>query len=337
MIETTKNINLKPYNTFGFGVNAKEFITCSSIKSITQALSYLKEKKQPFLILGGGSNILFSKNFDGLVIYPALSDISILKQDDQHVWVEAGAGLEWDNLVEYCVNNNWYGIENLSYIPGHVGASPVQNIGAYGTEVKDCITSVKGIYIDTIQPFELSNSQCHFAYRQSIFKAELKHKTIITSVVFKLNKQAELNLSYGPVKEQVEANGELSLKNVRQTIIDIRKSKLPEPEELGNAGSFFKNPIISYAAFESIKNKFDNIPHYKIDDNQVKVPAGWLIEQSGWKGKSIGQAGVHHKQALVLINKGQATGADIIHLANTIIREIKAKFNIDIEPEVNII
>jgi len=337
MIESIKNIDLKPFNTFGFSAKAKEFITCTHIDQITEALNYLKQNPQPYLILGGGSNILFSKDFNGLIIHPQLNNISLLKENNNEVWLEVGAGIEWDKLVEYSVDKNWGGLENLSHIPGHVGASPVQNIGAYGVEAKDCINTVKGIFIDSGEAFELSNSACQFDYRQSIFKSQLKHKTIITSVVFKLNKQPKLNLSYGPVKELIEANGEHSLKAVRQTIIDIRKSKLPEPEEFGNAGSFFKNPIISQPAFNTLQNKFPKVPHYPIDENNIKVPAGWLIEQTGWKGKNIGQAGVHSKQALVLINKGKATGADVIHLANTIIDAVKDQFNICISPEVNII
>jgi len=337
MIETLKNIDLKSYNTFGFSAKAKEFIACSSLSDIQNALNYLNNNEQPYLILGGGSNILFSSDFNGLIIHPTLSEIAIIKEDEQHVWLEAGAGVEWDYLVEYCVHKNWYGIENLAYIPGNVGASPVQNIGAYGVEVKDCIDSVKGFFIENAKQFNLNNKDCQFGYRQSIFKADLKNKTIITSVIFKLSKKADFKLSYGHVKEQVEASGELTLKNVRQTIIDIRKSKLPEPEEFGNAGSFFKNPIISQASFDTLKNKHQDVPSYPIDEQHVKVPAGWLIEQAGWKGKTIGHAGVHSKQALVLINTGKANGSDIITLSNAIIADIKTKFNIDMIPEVNIV
>ena len=337
MIESIKNIDLKPFNTFGISVRAKEFISCQDLEGVKEALAQLKSHPQAHLILGGGSNILFSKDFDGLIIHPDLTDIAVLKDDDTHVWIEVGAGVKWDDLVEHCVNNKWYGLENLSYIPGCVGACPVQNIGAYGVEAKDCIETVKGVYIDSAESFELKNSQCNFAYRHSIFKAELKNKTLITSVVFKLSKKVGFNLSYGSVQEQVEATGEVSLKNVRQTIIAIRKSKLPEPEEFGNAGSFFKNPIISRSAFEALKRKCLDMPHYPIDNDSVKIPAGRLIEQAGWKGKSIGRAGVHSRQALVLINRGNAAGADVIYLADTIIADVKARFGVCIEPEVNII
>jgi UDP-N-acetylmuramate dehydrogenase len=240
-------------------------------------------------------------------------------------------------LVEYCVEHEWYGLENLSYIPGHVGASPVQNIGAYGVEAKDTIESVKGFFISDGNTFELNNAECQFAYRQSIFKSTMKNKTIISSVVFKLNKTESYTLNYGPVKAEVEKKGPLSLRNIRETIIEIRKSKLPEPEELGNAGSFFKNPIIDIELFKQLQKQYESIPNYPIDEKQIKVPAGWLIEQSGWKGKAIGDAAVHDKQALVLVNKGNASGQDILNLAYQIINDIHKKFGITIEPEVNII
>ncbi len=337
MTQIQNNFQLKTYNTFGFDVTCKSYISCHSNTELQEALTFLKKYPQPYLILGGGSNILFSKNFEGLIIHPLMNKISILKENDAHIWVEADAGVVWDDLVEHCVNNQWYGLENLSYIPGNVGASPVQNIGAYGVEAKDGIESVKGIYIESLEFFELTNEECRFGYRQSKFKNELKNKVIISSVVFKLNKTEEFNLSYGPVKEQVEKSGPITLQSVRSTIIDIRKSKLPEPDELGNAGSFFKNPVIDQQLFTTLQSKYASIPHYPLEGNLVKVPAGWLIEQAGWKGKSINQAAVHNKQALVLVNKGGATGSDIIHLAERIIDDIREQFGISIEPEVNII
>jgi len=337
MIDIKTDINLLPYNTFGFSTKAKKFILCPDNESIKQALQYIKSSQRPYFILGGGSNVLFSNDFDGVIIHPTLQQISIVKEDNKQIWIEAGAGVEWDYLVEYTVKNNWYGLENLSYIPGNVGASPVQNIGAYGVEVKDCIELVKGYNIDSMEAFEYGNQQCAFAYRQSIFKSELKNKTIITSVVFRLDKEGTFKLDYGPVKEQVEKNGDISLANVRQTIIDIRKSKLPEPEELGNAGSFFKNPIISIEKFKQVKKQHPNIPSYSVDEQNVKIPAGWLIDQAGWKGKSMGDAAVHDKQALVLVNKGNAEGKDILNLANRIIESVKSSYNIGIEPEVNIL
>ncbi|MCU4156946.1 UDP-N-acetylmuramate dehydrogenase [Carboxylicivirga sp. A043] len=337
MINTTNKVDLSTYNTFGIKATAKELIACHTVESIKEALHYLRENPQPYFILGGGSNILFCNDFDGLIIHPQLSTIELIKEDESHVWIEVGAGVEWDVFIEHCVNNKWYGLENLSYIPGNVGASPVQNIGAYGVEAKDCIETVKGFYIENAEAFELSNADCHFAYRQSIFKSELKNKIIISSVVYKLNKTESYTLDYGPVKEEVEKKGVISLKNVRQTIIGIRKSKLPEPEELGNAGSFFKNPIIEVDHFLQLQNQFESIPNYPIDSKHIKVPAGWLIEQTGWKGKAIGDAAVHNKQALVLVNKGNASGQDILNLAQQIIEDVKKKFGISIEPEVNIL
>ncbi len=337
MIQTQHNFNLKPYNTFGLDVTCSSFISCESIADVQEALAYLKQHPQAYLVLGGGSNVLFNTNFNGLIIHPVMKDITIIDENDEHVWLEAEAGVVWDDLVKYCVSNQWFGLENLSYIPGNVGASPVQNIGAYGVEVKDCIERVKGFYLDSTEPFEIDNAACQFAYRQSIFKTELKHKTLITSVVFKLNKAEKYHLNYGPIREQVEKNGEITLENLRSTIIDVRKSKLPEPDELGNAGSFFKNPIISKEQFTPLQERYNNIPHYQVDENQVKVPAGWLIEQSGWKGKAIGNAAVHNKQALVLVNKGDASGSDILTLAQKIIDDVKTQFGIVIEPEVNII
>ncbi|WP_430815244.1 UDP-N-acetylmuramate dehydrogenase [Carboxylicivirga sp. RSCT41] len=337
MINTTNKVSLRQYNTFGIDATAKELIICNTIESIQEALSYLNNNPQPYLVLGGGSNILFRNDFDGIVIHPCLTEIELIKEDEKNVWLEAGAGVEWDELVKYSVDHNWYGLENLSYIPGNVGASPVQNIGAYGVEAKDTIVSVKGFYIADASRFELSNEECCFSYRQSIFKSKLRNKTVISSVIFKLNKTESYTLNYGHVKEELEKRGKLSLNNVRQTIIDIRKSKLPEPEELGNAGSFFKNPVIDLEHFKKLQSNYESIPNYPVESKHVKVPAGWLIEQSGWKGKAIGDAAVHNKQALVLVNKGNASGQDIIDLAQQIINDVCEKFGITIEPEVNII
>ncbi|WP_430809285.1 MULTISPECIES: UDP-N-acetylmuramate dehydrogenase [unclassified Carboxylicivirga] len=337
MIQIKHDFQLKSFNTFGFDITAGEYIACHNNTEVAKALAYVQQQNKPFLVLGGGSNILFSQNFEGTIIHPIMNNITKVRENEEYIWLEASAGVVWDDLVAYCVDRNWYGLENLSYIPGNVGASPVQNIGAYGVEVKDCIESVKGYYIADGHPFEMSNADCHFAYRQSIFKGELKNKTLITSVIFKLNKSASFHLSYGPVKEQVQKNGRLTLSNVRNTIIDIRRSKLPEPEELGNAGSFFKNPVINCEAFSTLQEQHGDVPHYPLDNSMVKVPAGWLIEKAGWKGKSMGRAAVHTQQALVLVNKGGATGYEVLHLAQQIIQDVQAMFGISIEPEVNIL
>nr|WP_321452344.1 UDP-N-acetylmuramate dehydrogenase [uncultured Carboxylicivirga sp.] len=337
MLSIKKNANLKSYNTFGLNVRAKELIECDNTPDLIEAINYLQTNPQPFLIVGGGSNLLFSKDFEGLIIHPTIMGIEIFQEDEKSVYIKAGAGVEWDDLVAFCVKNNYYGLENLSYIPGNVGASPVQNIGAYGVEVKDCIDKVHGIFINDGSSFTMTNAECMFDYRYSIFKNELKNKIIVTSVVFKLIKEAELNLSYGPVKEELSKKDKSDLKTLRETIIEIRKSKLPDPGETGNAGSFFKNPVIQRSRYEALLKKHPNIPHYIISEDLIKIPAGWLIDQSGWKGKSIGGASVHEKQALVLINKNNASAHDIMQLSNAIINDIKNRFQITLEPEVNII
>lgn len=337
MLSIIKDADLKPYNTFGLQAKAKELAICPDMESLLQIIKNLHQNPRPYFVIGGGSNLLFSKDFDGLLIHPTIDGINIINENNENVWIEVGAGVDWDELVNHCVSNNWYGLENLSYIPGNVGSSPVQNIGAYGVEVKDCIESVKGFFIDNGESFEMTNNECQFAYRYSIFKGKLKNKIIIGSVVFKLKKNGALNLSYGPVKEETLKKGKPSLQNLRETIIEIRKSKLPEPTEKGNAGSFFKNPIIPLKQYQKLIEQHPSMPHYPIDQKFVKVPAGWLIDQAGWKGQSNGGAAVHEKQALVLINNNNASANDVIGLAQIIIADIKNKFNITLDPEVNII
>ncbi|MCU4175112.1 UDP-N-acetylmuramate dehydrogenase [Carboxylicivirga sp. N1Y90] len=337
MPQILKNVNLKPYNTFGLEVHAKELAVCSSLEQLLECIHDLNSNPQKHMVIGGGSNLLFSSDYNGRLIHPLIEGIEILDQNTEEVWIEVGAGFEWDDLVQYCVENNWYGIENLSYIPGKVGASPVQNIGAYGVEVQDCIESVKGIHLETGKPFSYTKEECQFAYRQSIFKSALKNKVVIVSVVYKLSKKEVFNLSYGPVKEEINRIGKPTLQLVRNTITAIRKSKLPEPEVLGNAGSFFKNPVVEQVVFESIASRYDKVPSYLLDNNKVKIPAAWLIEKAGWKGKSLGQAAVHDNQALVIINKGKAQAQEIIELSKHIIMDVEEKFAITLEPEVNII
>lgn len=337
MLNIQQNISLKSFNTFGIDVKANQLTICSNEEDLQEYLQDSDRLPQPLLVLGGGSNLLFTQNFEGTIIYPRIKGMTVIKENKDSIWLQAGAGETWDDLVAYCVANNWYGLENLSYIPGNVGASPVQNIGAYGVEAKDCIDSVNGIMLETGELFTFTNAQCKFGYRQSIFKKVLKGKTALTSVVFKLSKVPTYTLDYGHVKEAVLANGPVTLPNIRNTIIEIRRSKLPEPEELGNAGSFFKNPVVDKAVFQHILQEHPRAPHYPVDENHVKVPAGWLIETAGWKGKKLGPAGVHHQQALVLVNYGNATGLDILRLANQIIVDIRAHFDITLEPEVNVI
>lgn len=337
MPQILKNVNLKPYNTFNLEVFASELAICKSKQELIECVDQIITRKQRHMVIGGGSNLLFSSDYEGRLIHPLISGIEILDQDDESVYIEVGAGVEWDLLVQHCVDQNWFGLENLSYIPGKVGASPVQNIGAYGAEVQDCIEFVKGIMLDTAELFIYSKEDCLFDYRQSIFKSQLKNKTLIYSVVFKLSKKETYNLSYGPVKDEISKQGKPSLQLLRNTITNIRKSKLPEPEALGNAGSFFKNPVVDQTIYEAISNSFGPTPSYILDDNKVKIPAAWLIEKAGWKGKSVGQAAVHNKQALVIINKGKAQAQEIIELSRCIINDVHQKFNIILEPEVNII
>jgi UDP-N-acetylmuramate dehydrogenase len=330
--------SLKKHHTFHFNISSKYFAAPESEDEIIDLLQKDICKENKILILGGGSNLLFKEDFNGLIIKPNITNINITESNQNTVWVEVGAGMEWDKFVEWCVQKNYYGVENLSLIPGNVGACPVQNIGAYGVEVKDVIAQVNGIFVDTQERFSYKNAMCHFSYRNSIFKKELKNKIIITSVVFELKKQAQLKLDYGDVMAKVKELGELNLANVRQAIIHIRESKLPDHEKLGNAGSFFKNPIVANKVVTRIKKEYPEAPVYVIDDAYSKIPAGWMIDQCQWKGKSIGNAAVHDKQALVLVNKtGLASGTEILNLADEIEKSVHEKFGIHIEKEVNVI
>ncbi|WP_282037281.1 UDP-N-acetylmuramate dehydrogenase [Saccharicrinis aurantiacus] len=334
----TNNISLKEYNTLNISVKTTYFAQPKTSQETIAVLKSDTARNNSIFILGGGSNILFKSDFDGLVIHPCISDINILEENEDTIKVKVGAGVEWDSFVEWAVNRNLYGIENLSLIPGNIGACPVQNIGAYGVEVKDVITSVQGIYLDSLESFSLSNTACKFDYRNSVFKQELKNKTLITSVCFELQKKGELNLKYGSIQKDVEALGERSLLNARKAIIAVRNSKLPDPKEFGNVGSFFKNPIIDIAIAKDIFKKYPSAPSYEVSESLVKIPAAWLIEQAGWKGKSIGNAAVHKNQALVLINSnGQATGTEILELAGAIVSDVEKKFGISMEKEVNVL
>jgi UDP-N-acetylmuramate dehydrogenase len=291
------------------------------------------------LILGGGSNILFSKNFRGLIIKISIPGIKILEENNSSVLIESGAGVIWNDLIQFCIKKNLGGIENLSLIPGTVGAAPMQNIGAYGTEIRETFHSLSGVYIDDGSSESFNNSECDFGYRNSIFKNKLKNKFIITYVRLKVNKHPVLNLSYGSVKSELEKLSleEYSIKDVSKIISKIRLSKLPDPAKIGNAGSFFKNPEIPSKQFELLKISFPDIVGYRLNDEKIKVAAGWLIEKCGWKGKRRGNTGVHEKQALVIVNYGNATGKEIVELANDIKDSVKDKFGIELEEEVNIV
>jgi len=332
-----EHTSLLPYNTFGIDVRADYFIEYESIDDLKAVLNTEIVKSNPILHIGGGSNLLFLKNYPGVILHSAIKSIEKVREDADSVFVEAGSGVEWDDFVAYCVDNGWGGVENLSLIPGEVGASAVQNIGAYGVEVQDVIEEVSAVGLQSLEARTFSNTECGYGYRSSIFKKELKGKYIITSVVFRLTKQPVFKLNYQHLEEEVLKNGEVSLQNIRQTIISVRESKLPDPKVSGNAGSFFMNPVISKELFDKLLQAYPHMPHYFVSDVEEKVPAGWLIDQCGWKGRQIGNAGVHDKQALVLVNKGGATGAEIVHLAEQIQASVKDKFGILLQPEVNYI
>jgi len=337
MIHYKENLNLKSYNSFGLEVIAKSFFEFTEKEDLIEFLSKngLPEKR---LILGGGSNFLFTSDFDGLVIYPNIPGIGLVNEDRNHIYLEAGAGEKWDDLVSFAVKHDLGGLENLSNIPGNVGASSVQNIGAYGKEAKESIHLVKGIDLTNGKEIVFSNEDCRFGYRDSVFKNELKGNIVVTSVVFKLDKFPEYALDYGALKSEVEKFGAINLANIRQAVINIRGSKLPDPETLGNAGSFFKNPVVNKDVAEKLKFQFANMPVYESQQSDmVKLAAGWLIDQCGWKGFREGDTGVHKDQALVLVNYGKATGKEIYLLSEKIKKSVFEKFGVMLEPEVNVV
>jgi len=337
-VHIEQNISLKPFNTFGIDVEASYFISVSNIDELKEVLT-LKEYPNK-LILGGGSNMLLTKNQNCLVIHVNLKGIEIVSEDENLVLVKANAGENWHEFVLWCINNNFGGIENLSLIPGNVGTAPIQNIGAYGVELKDSFVSCEAISIDNHASKIFNNTDCDFGYRNSIFKQNAKEKYIITSVTLKLTKQNhKLHINYGTITSQLDFMGikNPTIQDVSKAVITIRESKLPNPKEIGNSGSFFKNPIISSKELEALKINFPDIPSYSVSENEIKIPAGWLIEKSGFKGKRFGNYGVHKNQALVLVNYGNANGSDILNLSKLIQKTIKRLFNISIETEVNIL
>jgi UDP-N-acetylmuramate dehydrogenase len=328
------NISLKKYNTFGIDVLAKTFV---SVKSKDELLELIK-KNTPFFIISGGSNMLLTKAIDELVIHMAIKGIKILKEIKEHVFIDVNSGENWHDFVLWCLEHDFGGIENLSLIPGCVGTSPIQNIGAYGVEVKDVIEEVHVIDIDSGDIKIISNDDCKFGYRDSIFKNEAKGKYIITNVVFKLTKQHhKLNDQYGAIQSELKSSeiNEPSIKNISDIIIKIRQQKLPDPKEIGNSGSFFKNPVITKSAFDKLQKVHNNMPNYNVEA-LYKIPAGWLIEQCGFKGKRFGDAGVHKNQALVLVNYGNATGKEILKLAKKIQKTVEKQFGIHLDMEVNV-
>ncbi len=336
-MQISKNISLKPFNTFGVDVNTKYFAEYSSVKELRELLQTDVVKNNRILHIGGGSNLLFLSDFDGIILHSAIRSIEIVEENEENVLLRVGSGVVWDDFVAYCVENQYYGVENLSLIPGEVGASAVQNIGAYGMEVKDTIERVEFIDINTLEASTFANSECKYSYRKSIFKDELKGKVITTYVTFRLKKQAEYLLDYSHLKDVVLKNGKINLQNVRNTVIQIRLSKLPDPAVLGNAGSFFMNPIIDKSLYEELLLSYPTMPHYAVSDTEVKVPAGWLIEQCDLKGKQFERVAIYHKQALVIVNSGGASGEDIATVAALVQMTVKKRFGIDLVPEVNFI
>jgi len=336
VIESNKN--LKKYNTFSVSASAEKF---SIFKSEKELLELLKNTKDlPLLILGGGSNLLFTQNVKGIVLKNEITGIQLLEETADSILVKCGAGEAWHEFVIHCVNKGWAGIENLSLIPGTVGASPIQNIGAYGVEVKDTIESVECIEIETGQKKRLTNAECAFGYRDSIFKKTDKGKYVITYVAFRLKKQALVNTSYGAIQQILDEKGvkNPSIRDVSRAVVEIRRNKLPNPAQLGNAGSFFKNPEISEKQFDSLKAQYPDIVSFPGSlQGLIKVPAGWLIERSGWKGKTIGNVGIHRLQALVIVNYGGASGQEVIDLSTAVRQSVQELFGIDLIPEVNII
>ena len=333
-----ENISLKDFNTFGIDVSARYFTSFSMVDELIESLEISNARHLNFLVIGGGSNILFTKSFDGLIIKNELSGIELIKEDEEHYFVKAAAGVVWHQFVLHCIQKNYAGIENLSLIPGCVGAAPLQNIGAYGIELKDVFYELQALNIASkkIETFTLND--CAFGYRESVFKNELKGNYIILNVTFKLNKKPVYNIQYGAIETELAKMNctSLSIKNISDAIINIRSLKLPNPKEIGNAGSFFKNPVINEDVYTKLIEANPQMPVYLNDNKQYKLAAGWLIEQCGLKGYRKNDAGCHIKQALVLVNYGSATGKEIFDLSSEVIQRVFEKFGIQLEREVNI-
>ena len=338
-----KDYSLKDHNTFGIDVKCKRFLEYETEEEAITVARMLGQSDIPYIIIGGGSNLLLIKDFEGIVVRSGIKghyfEDSGVRNEETGVRMTCGSGEVWDDMVAASIEAGYYGMENLSLIPGDVGASAVQNIGAYGVEAKDLILCVGMVEIPTGKPRILGSEECEYGYRQSRFKNDWKNRFLITRVTYELSKTFTPHLDYGNIRAELERKGikEPTAQQLRDTIIDIRNAKLPDPKVEGNAGSFFMNPIVSRGKYESLASQYEGMPHYEVDTDHVKIPAGWMIEQCGWKGKSLGRAGVHDKQALVLVNRGGATGEEIVSLCNAIRADVKMKFDIDIHPEVNIV
>ncbi|TWI79323.1 UDP-N-acetylmuramate dehydrogenase [Lacibacter cauensis] len=336
-----ENLSLRQYNTFGIDAKAKLFADFNSVTQLQEILQYVHHlsPRIPRMILGGGSNVLFTQDVHALVLKNGITGIELVKEDEQFVYVKVGAGVNWHSFVLHCVQQGWAGVENLSLIPGNAGASPMQNIGAYGAEIKDVFEELEAYHLNDKTVVRFSAADCAFGYRESVFKRKFKDQFVILTVTYRLRKNPIFQTSYGAINEELEKMGvkELSIAAISQAVINIRSSKLPDPKQIGNAGSFFKNPSISKEQYDQLKNEFAQLVAYVNADGTMKLAAGWLIEQCGWKGYRKGDAGCHAKQALVLVNYGKATGKEIYELSEEILQSVKAKFGVELEREVNIV
>lgn len=337
MLKIEKNFSLKNYNSFGVDVSTEYFVEIKEKEDIKDFLKEETLRKKENLVLGCGTNILFTDDFKGVILKNEMKGIEIIDEDDRYVHLKIASGEKWDDFVKFCVEKGYYGIENLSYVPGSVGAASVQNIGAYGVEVKNFILEVEGIFLDEGKEGTIRNKECKFDYRDSIFKRELKNKFFITSVLFRLSKKKTFNLDYKDLFIEMQKFSEINLENIREAIRRIRNNKLPDIAVLGNAGSFFKNPVINRETFETLKRHYLKIPYWELSDNEIKISAAWLIEQCGWKGKRIGNVGTYKNQPLVIVNYGNATGKEIKEFAEKLRKIVKSNFAINLEPEVDII
>ncbi|WP_372638730.1 UDP-N-acetylmuramate dehydrogenase [Fodinibius sp.] len=333
------DVELRPFNTLNIAARARSFVSVRTVDQLRQLLQQEAARSDNLLVLGGGSNILFAGDYDGLVLHMAIKSKRVIRETEEHVWLETGGGENWHQTVRYAVDQGWGGIENLSLIPGTVGAAPIQNIGAYGVELADVFEKLEAVEISSAEVHSFDRKQCRFGYRDSIFKGALKGQYVISKVVLRLDKQPRPNTSYGAIQSELDQRDieHPTIRDVSDMVIDIRNSKLPNPETLGNAGSFFKNPVIDNEKFDRLKASFPGMPGYPIDDQTTKVPAGWLIEETGWKGKVVGNTGTYRQQALVIVNHGGATADEILDLAREIQHSVREQFDIDLVPEVNII
>lgn len=338
-MEISKSVSLKPYNTFGVEATAEELLSVSTTEQAFEAAAYLSRHKRELLVLGGGSNVLFRANPKGAVLVNRILGIETVKSTGDAVWLRVGAGEVWHDFVEHCIENELAGVENLALIPGRVGASPMQNIGAYGVEIESVFDSLEAVHLPTGEMHRFNRVDCRFGYRESVFKSTYKGQYLITHVTCRLSREPNFNTAYGAIGTELDRMGisALSLRAVADAVISIRRSKLPDPAVLGNAGSFFKNPVVSSGVYAAVKALWPDVVAYPAGDDSMKLAAGWLIEQAGWKGHRAGGCGVHDRQALVLVNHGTASGDAIYALSSAIVDDVKAKFGVELEREVNII